>query len=617
MTRAILNRLLLASALTLALIPGAWGQVLELTDAEFVLADAREPPGDTAAWHSQTLPDRWRANHPDAQGNGWYRIRFTMKEPTQSLQAVYLPGLGLNAAVFLNGVPIGDGGSFDEPIARNWNRPLLFVIAPGLLRVGQNTLHVHLRSHPYTQANLEPLVIGPEKTLRPVFERDYFLRITLNQTASVLIVGIGVLMLSLWWRRRRDSYYGYFGLSALIWTVQSANLYLQEVPISTAAWEILANSSVQVFSALLLISLLRFSRVDWKPLVRVLVASVVLAPVTLWLVPVAHFLELTAFWHLFTFFGGAVTLALLLHATLARGNRDARMLVAAMGVVLLLAGHDWLMHSQDFWPLKLNWPLGDVFLLHYSAPVVFMAVGLIMTARFARVLNEFESLNNELETRVQTKHAQLESSFARMRVLETDRAVSEERERIYRDLHDDMGAKLLSLVYRAGNEGNAELARSALQDLRDVVSSTSAGGFVLEEVAADWRAECEQRLTDAAIRLEWRHAGPFAGIGLSQPQALNVGRILREAVSNVIKHSRASNVAVTIDITDARLHLEICDDGVGCNNLAGGSGRGLRNMEERASRLNGKLARSLSPPRGSLIVLDVPLSGASTEPQAT
>lgn len=92
---------------------------------------------------------------------------------------------------------------------------------------------------------------------------------------------------------------------------------------------------------------------------------------------------------------------------------------------------------------------------------------------------------------------------------------------------------------------------------------------------------------------------------LSQPQALDIGRVLREAVSNAIKHSGASAVAVGID--GHMLRLEVCDDGRGCHGAAPGNGRGVQSMEERAKRLRGKLVRQSVLPRGGRIALDVPL----------
>lgn len=607
--RTLALRLLTFLFLALTLVAGVHAEALELRDAEFIGDASVEPPSDVAAWRPQALPDAWRANHPDAGDSGWYRFRFTMPDSHDPLQAVYLPRLGLNAAVFINGKQIGDGGSFDEPIARNWNRPLLFLIPPGLARAGLNTLHVHLRSHAYTQAYLHPLFIGAEKALRTEFESTEFLNITVNQTASLLITSVGILMLSLWWRRRQDVAYAYFGLAALVWAAQSTNLYLRVAPVPTMQWEIMVQGSVQIFSSLLLISMLRYAAVGSGPLIPALWFSAVAGPVSVALAPDRLFMGLTAFWHLYTLVAAAVTLIYLLRAALIRHNRDAGMLVAALALVFVLAGHDWLLHIQNLWDVQRFWPISNLYLLHYSAPFVFLSIGFVMTSRFVRVLNQFEALNNDLEARIQAKQAELQAGFARMHELETARMVTAERERIYSDLHDDVGAKLLSLVYRAATPDDANLARAALQDLRDVVSRTGADSYALEDLAADWRVECEQRLSEAGIALDWQPLGPLADLYLSQPQALSVGRILREAISNAIRHAKARSVVLRISFGDDRLRLEIADDGIGCaDGRLHRPGRGLLNMEARARQLGGELTRCDAQPKGCIIALDFPIS---------
>lgn len=580
--------------------------LIDFTEADFVVADSATPPPDSAPWQTVTLPDQWRLTRPGVAGNGWYRLRFRIDRPDPGLQAVYLPKLVMNAAVFLNGEAIGDGGSFSEPIARNWNRPLFFPVPGELLRPGDNVLHVRLLGHPYTQAALHPLQLGPENQLRPIYERAYFLNITLNQTAGLLIAAVGVLTLNLWLRRRQETAYGYFGLSALVWSLQATNLYLSQAPVDTAHWEILTNAGFQIFSGFLLISLLRFVGLRQPALVGTLWFGIFAAPLSLWLAPAAWYLPLTAGWHFYTLLAALSTLALLLRAAWRERNRDARFLVGAMGLVVLFGLHDWLIHSQHIWHGRTAWPLTDVFLLHYSAPLVFLALGLIMTGRYVSALNEYEALADELDHRVQDKHLQLQESYARMRELETERAVTEERERIFRDLHDDVGAKLLSLVYRAQRAEDADLARSALRDLRDVVSYTGAARFTLDELAADWRSECEQRLSEAGIRLDWQNDG--AAEALSQPQALNIGRILREAISNVIRHAGASSVAIRLEATEDALHLSIVDDGRGLAEDAQPRGRGLRNMQVRAQRLGGEVAQVNGDGGGCRIALRVPLT---------
>jgi signal transduction histidine kinase len=612
--------------------PPQSGMLQVLDAARFLLSSRTTPPVETG--RPVRLPDIWMEQRPDiarfAPATGWYQFDFATPAPTGVL-AIYLPRLGLNAQVFLNGQAIGNGGPFAEPVGRNWNRPLLFVIPPGTLApAGQlNRLDVRLLSHPYTQAYLDPVWIGPETLLRDHYEKQLFWRVSLNQTATLAIASMGILMLTLWGQRRQEVAYAWFGLSSLIWAAQSANLYLRAAPLETATWEILVNASFQVFSALLLAALLRFSGAGGRPLLPWLWGSALVSPLLLSLVPGPWFMQASTLLHGLTLILAAAVLALLLRAAVRWHNRDAALLVTAMGLVVVFAAHDLLKHGQSGLFIQ------DVHLLHYSAPLIFLLVGLVMTSRFVTVLNEFEHLNTDLEARVEAKQAELKQSYERMHALETEQAITEERERIYRDLHDDVGAKLLSLVYRAGSQENAGLARSALQDLRDVVSIIQPENLTLEALGADWRAECERRLGDAGIALAWEMTEEEVKTGkaekaaaaadtpgavseletlvLSQPQALNLSRILREAVSNLIKHAQSPRAEIRLVLKPAGLELSIRDFGVGCPQAAGqGNGRGLANMAMRAERIGATLHRIRVETGGCLIHLHLPRACIAT-----
>ena len=57
--------------------------ILRLTQAEFILSDAPEPPPDSAPWRPQMLPDAWWDSRPSASGYGWYRVRFSLPDQPQ------------------------------------------------------------------------------------------------------------------------------------------------------------------------------------------------------------------------------------------------------------------------------------------------------------------------------------------------------------------------------------------------------------------------------------------------------------------------------------------------------------------------------------------------------
>jgi len=192
--------------------------------------------------------------------------------------------------------------------------------------------------------------------------------------------------------------------------------------------------------------------------------------------------------------------------------------------------------------------------------------------------------------------------------VDTARALTEERERIYADLHDDLGAKLLQLIHTANDPRQADLARAVLQDLRDVVTRSRGEPGTLGDVLADLRSEAMQRLAAVKIALDWQQEDGIADPPLSQHQSLHLFRIVREAISNTIRHASATRLRVRVDATKERLTLELSDDGIGRGSA--GRGRGTHNMRERAKELDGNVTWRDATGHGTKVILSVALNEA-------
>lgn len=606
--------LLLASLSTFASPAVTSNALVSMKQGAFVQSAAPQPPGDHADWQPASLPDIWKISHPTAEGIGWYRFRFDYPTLSQkALYGLYLSRLSLNAEAFLNGEKIGSGGAFEEPVARHWNRPLLFAIPPHLLKPRDNLLMVRVIAPPHSQGMLTPPQIDTLEHLQPRFEEARFIRITLNQTSSLLIVGIGLLMLSLWWRRQQDTAYGLFGLAAFVWALQSLNFYIITAPLPTPQWELFVNASFQAIATLWLISLLDFVGIRLKRFNQLLWAILILSPLTLLCTPDAYFTDVTDVWHLVTMGVVVFGLCLLAKEGIMHRNKDANLLLLTLSLILLFAFHDWLIHTNI---AALNhWVSNEEYLMQFSAPVLFLIVGLMMTSRYVGALNDYEQLNQQLEQRVVSKHEELNQNFQQLQSILKEQASLEERERIYQDLHDDLGAKLLTLVYRAQDSNNAELARSALQDLRDVVSRAGTEHIPLTDAMADYRIECEKRLSDVHIQLVWQIEMKEDHLLLTQPQVLNLGRIIREAVSNVIRHAQASQVTVNLSRSDRHLLLSVSDNGIGLPaESARNKGRGLNNIQKRATLLGGEVHFEALPAGGLKLCLQLPLQAFAQAP---
>lgn len=189
-------------------------------------------------------------------------------------------------------------------------------------------------------------------------------------------------------------------------------------------------------------------------------------------------------------------------------------------------------------------------------------------------------------------------------------AAAAERERIYADLHDDLGARLLDLVYRAPTPAEADRVRAILQDLRDVVTRSRGTPGTLGDVLADIRGEAAQRLGAAGIELVWDAPPDLPEPELDPARALHLYRIVREAISNVIQHARAKRLRVRLRVADAHLRLELTDDGDGRAGTSGHAGRGMHGMRERATELDGAIRWAPGTEGGTKVLLELPLPPA-------
>ena len=185
------------------------------------------------------------------------------------------------------------------------------------------------------------------------------------------------------------------------------------------------------------------------------------------------------------------------------------------------------------------------------------------------------------------------------RAVAFDKAVeqgrSEERMRLAQDLHDDIGARLLTLMYKAQSPEMEEYVRHTLQDLKTLTRGLAAPSHRLSHAAAEWKADLAQRLTAAHVELQWTFEFDH-DVLLSVVQWSALTRVLRELLSNTIAHARATRVEVAFSLADDLLDLTVVDNGVGRNPRAWSHGLGLGGVRKRVKQLGGEVEwREVAP----------------------
>ena len=129
------------------------------------------------------------------------------------------------------------------------------------------------------------------------------------------------------------------------------------------------------------------------------------------------------------------------------------------------------------------------------------------------------------------------------------------------------------------------------------------------------RSRLEPRLHQQGLRFEWQAQDLPAIPGLSPDKALQVLRIVQEAIANILKHARASTVTVRTGVAAMAqgraqaVYIDIADDGIGIA-AAPQAGRGLGNMRSRAERIGARLEVESRAP-GTSVRLWLPLREAA------
>ena len=252
------------------------------------------------------------------------------------------------------------------------------------------------------------------------------------------------------------------------------------------------------------------------------------------------------------------------------------------------------------------WMRRCFYLLQFGASALLLALVAHLGLRLVSALAETRSTNARLEAKVREATRDLEQSYARRMSLEREQAAAFVRERIYQDLHDDVGAKLLSLLYASAEPHQAAIAREALREIRSIASPERLEGGKACEVTADWRIEVETRCEQARFHLEWDER--LDDVKLTGIQRYHLDRVLRELVSNALEHSGGRTMSSTVACRNGRLILIVEDDGCGFASSETPAGHGLAGIRRRVLKLGGKVRWERGKHGGVRCSAEIPLS---------
>lgn len=543
---------------------------IAITDAVQVLPDGEQ---------YQALP---RTRQP-AGSTAHYRMRFDLHDTSQ--QYLFIPVLSQRATISLNGTPIEDTDNRTTLIGLSSGISALTALPPKILREENNVLDVQLQSVGLIPAYLSQLYIGTSEQLSGHYRLRVFVLeyLKLMVPAGQLLIALVVLVV--WLYRPRDPLFGWLTLLLMLSMIIYIGMMRDLIPhlVELIPYLAMAGSSAAII--MIIVVLLIAGRdpprwLQWMPLTVpaafILLALTQLVPAKTLVILASAPLNLLSL---------LASLGILVWATLRDRLEETTMLLLPMLMALVAGLHDFAM--------VLSLVDGPVFLSVYYRPLLLIGFAMILMRRLGISLTRLDNVNLYLTDKLNER----EQELARLHAEEKNKAAqqirSEERQRLTRDLHDGLSGHLVSIIALSEQQRSTNIedsAREALDDLRLVIHSLDIRDDELPLALSGLRERLERQLKRLGITLDWSIARLPDISNVSPTQALNLLRILQEAVTNAIKHAKPSLIRVHgSQLDDGQPVIVVENDGRPFPHHAERGGRGLGNMRRRIRQLGGEI----------------------------
>jgi signal transduction histidine kinase/ligand-binding sensor domain-containing protein len=209
--------------------------------------------------------------------------------------------------------------------------------------------------------------------------------------------------------------------------------------------------------------------------------------------------------------------------------------------------------------------------------------------------------------------------------LEKQKELDKERQRISREMHDDIGAGLTQITLmsesaknKLGATGNKELddigdtSRKLVNNMSEIIWSLNPENKTLDQLCSYLREQLNKQLEYSGMEYSIQLPEHNENITLSNEQRRNILLVTKEIVNNAIKYSKASTLNIKGEHQNEKLFFEVIDNGIGFDTAKTYAGNGLKNISQRIKELEGNLKIESEPGRGSSFIYSIPLKRTTT-----
>lgn len=245
-------------------------------------------------------------------------------------------------------------------------------------------------------------------------------------------------------------------------------------------------------------------------------------------------------------------------------------------------------------------------------------IGLIILTVLLTILGYLFYSQQKLKNKQLQREGELKEALVK---IETQNRLQEQRLRISRDLHDNIGAQLTFIISSLDNlkygfdlpkklndklNAIGNFTTSTIYELRDTIWAMNKSEITLEDLQTRISNFIDKaHLASEGISFQFiKNENVDSNLKFSSVKGMNIYRIIQEAVNNALKYASANKIVVKVENEDDELQVEITDNGKGFNEQEVELGNGLNNMKKRALEIGARFHLSSNKGQGTTITID-------------
>ncbi|AYO54679.1 sensor histidine kinase [Acinetobacter wuhouensis] len=562
---------------------------------QIVQSDANNPSQIKAqTWENvDRLPDYWDKRWKGYHSSAWYKVLWTQKCPFNIQEPVTLTISHINMAgeIYLNDEFLWKDQSLVEPLSRSWHNPRYWILPSSSLKQGQNTLWIRVVGTPTQKSGLGPVHLGEHTQIMDIYKQAVLEKRSLPSLNLFVNLIVGLFCLIVWLFIRSEYAFKWFGFVTILWLIYSY-LVLRSDPLLSLTSTTIDRFSVITFSIYASVGCIaawRFAKSTFPKAEKILLFFCIFSTIIILFVPIQY---LPTTLNLVFLIGVIIfILKCLTYPYIAYKSK-------------LKEAYFLSLQYLFFFPIAINdaiymLTLKGQILSPYTAPISTITVGLVLAYRLSNNAKSIAQFNKTLEQSVIQAKDELSVSLNNQHQLALENVKLQERIHFSHDLHDGLGGSisrsliLLEKYDHIEKDQMLSILKLLRNDLRQTIDFGSSQESQIPATPILWAAHIRHRFVMIFEEMEISSKWDIIPQWQSTPstlQCLTLARVAEEALNNIVKHSQATEVKVSLYEAQQKLILEIEDNGIGFipHEVEAGLHVGLHSMQQRVSRLNGQ-----------------------------